>query len=357
MQPIPDNSPRTVLKQACMIVVISGLGGLAHNALSPQGIPIDYRVVKAKQAAKTVQVAKQVKVPVIALAAVRAAAEEHTATFLDGRTPASFAAGHIPGARNLPVLDFKRYLKSATAGLAHDSPLVTYCSSSHCQSSVTLARMLREEGYTQVRAYIGGWQEWKGAKLRIAKGVVNRPATPQQLIEQSASPSVTVTGMKNPSASPSATTHAIPQTKVTSAVPTSPRKLGGPSRLPAHSTTNATVPATSPLVGLKEAFRLFNSGTCLFVDTRHKDDYLKEHVDGAVCLPLETFDESLPSVAVALSQATIIITYCDGVDCNSSVELAQKLHEMGFKEVRAFVGGWNEWKKARHPTRSGEEER
>lgn len=357
MQSVLDNSARTVLKQACMIVVISGLGGLAHNALSPQGIPIDYRLVKAKQAAKTIQAARQVKVPIIALAAVRTAAENHTGTLLDGRNPQSFAAGHIPGARNLPVLDFKRYLKSATAGLAYGSLLVTYCSSSHCQSSVTLARMLREEGYTQVKAYIEGWQEWKGAKLRIAKGIVNRPATPQQLIDQSARPSVTVTDIKNPSAPPSASTRAATPTKVTSPLATHPRKLAGPLGLPAHSTTNDAVPATSPLVGLKEAFRLFNSGTCLFVDTRHKDDYLKEHIAGAVCLPLESFNESLPSVAAAVSQATIIITYCDGVDCNSSVELAQKLQEMGFKNVRAFVGGWNEWKKARHPTRSGEEER
>ena len=46
----------------------------------------------------------------------------------------------------------------------------------------------------------------------------------------------------------------------------------------------------------------------------------------------------------------LLITYCDGEDCNASIDLAADLKMMGFARVVFFFGGWQEWLTAGYPT-------
>jgi rhodanese-related sulfurtransferase len=92
----------------------------------------------------------------------------------------------------------------------------------------------------------------------------------------------------------------------------------------------------------EEALGFFNSGEGLFVDARHEYDYKLGHIKGAVNLPLKEFDTHT-AVYAGWPKDKLLVVYCDGAECNSSVELAKKLSAAGFTNVKIFFGGWTEW--------------
>ncbi len=49
-------------------------------------------------------------------------------------------------------------------------PIVTYCSGVTCPNSKIAAHRLTALGYTDVRAYEGGKEEWVGAGLPVETG-------------------------------------------------------------------------------------------------------------------------------------------------------------------------------------------
>ncbi len=101
-------------------------------------------------------------------------------------------------------------------------------------------------------------------------------------------------------------------------------------------------------ISFEEAVQLYNAGTALFVDARHEYDYQLGHIKGAINVPLKDFSlEKSPLASIPKEQ--LIVTYCDGAECNSSIELAQKLSAAGFTNVKMFFGGWNEWKERHRP--------
>ena len=121
-------------------------------------------------------------------------------------------------------------------------------------------------------------------------------------------------------------------------------------------TTKQKVPppsaATAPsMIHLDGAKSLYESGHAFFLDARHPFDYGLGHIKGAVSLPLNEFDQR-QSFIDSLPRDRTLVTYCDGIECNSSIELAAKLYERGFSGVRIFFAGWTEWQQAHLPTES-----
>jgi rhodanese-related sulfurtransferase len=108
-----------------------------------------------------------------------------------------------------------------------------------------------------------------------------------------------------------------------------------------------------PIIDLAFARGLFESGAALFVDGRHEFDYQLGHIKGAINIPLKEF-ERRKSLLASLPKDRTIVTYCDGAECNSSIELAARLYAEGFTDVRIFFGGWNEWNAQRLPTERSE---
>jgi rhodanese-related sulfurtransferase len=92
--------------------------------------------------------------------------------FVDSRPSAEFTASHIPGAVSVPLDAVqgsgKRVPGPEQAG-SLDFPgvqtLVVYCEGGDCQASQSLAKMLHDRGYTDIRILAGGWAEWKEAGL------------------------------------------------------------------------------------------------------------------------------------------------------------------------------------------------
>lgn len=83
---------------------------------------------------------------------------------LDVRPPAEFVAGHIPGARSVPVGELRR-LRS----LPKDIEIVAYCRGPYCAYADEAVRQLRRRGFT-ARRLEDGFPEWKRAGLPVAAG-------------------------------------------------------------------------------------------------------------------------------------------------------------------------------------------
>lgn len=85
---------------------------------------------------------------------------------LDVREADEYAAGHLPGAVNIPrgVLEFRL---SADAALANSAqPLLVYCKSGG--RSALAAWVLQEMGYSQVLSVAGGFDACVAAGLPVA---------------------------------------------------------------------------------------------------------------------------------------------------------------------------------------------
>jgi rhodanese-related sulfurtransferase len=76
---------------------------------------------------------------------------------LDVRDPQLFAAGHIPGAVNLP---HRRISEQALAGYAPEMLFVVYCSGAHCNGADRAALRLARLG-RPVKKMIGGVIGWR----------------------------------------------------------------------------------------------------------------------------------------------------------------------------------------------------
>ena len=95
------------------------------------------------------------------------------APVIDVREPAEYAAGHIPGAVNIPrgVLEFEVDGHPAVnctrdPALAHrDQPVVVYCRSGG--RSALAADSLRQLGFSDVRSLAGGVNAWRNDALPL----------------------------------------------------------------------------------------------------------------------------------------------------------------------------------------------
>jgi len=104
-----------------------------------------------------------------------------------------------------------------------------------------------------------------------------------------------------------------------------------------------------PAVTLKEAREAYEGGYAVFVDARDSDFFKMGHIPGAVNLPVKDFDGVFPTLKEHLLAAPRIITYCDGANCETSVELTEKLLFAGLDYVEIFTSGIQQWKAAGLP--------
>ena len=84
---------------------------------------------------------------------------------IDARTPETFAAGHVPGAINLP----HRTITAETVPFPKDAVLVTYCDGIGCNASTKAAVKLSRLGY-RVKEMIGGMDWWRRDGLPVHPG-------------------------------------------------------------------------------------------------------------------------------------------------------------------------------------------
>ncbi len=86
-------------------------------------------------------------------------------TVLDVRPPEEYAAGHVPGAVNVPLSELEHYLKK----LNPEQEIVAYCRGPHCVLAFDAVASLRGKGL-KARRLEDGYPEWKTAGLPVETG-------------------------------------------------------------------------------------------------------------------------------------------------------------------------------------------
>jgi rhodanese-related sulfurtransferase len=123
---------------------------------------------------------------------------------------------------------------------------------------------------------------------------------------------------------------------------------------------SATDEATAPslpagIVGmnLEEAQAAFEAQSVLFLDARTPEEYAEGHVPGALNLPTYEFEEHFPDLADLVEDAPSVVVYCEGMECSDSIEVAERLLEVGCEGVHVFEPGWRAWKDSGGPVNEG----
>jgi rhodanese-related sulfurtransferase/DNA-binding transcriptional ArsR family regulator len=89
-------------------------------------------------------------------------AKDGLVTVLDVRPPEEYAAGHVPGAVNVPLKELEAYLDQLQAG----QDIVAYCRGPHCVLAFDAVAKAREKGMN-ARRLEDGYPEWKLAGLPV----------------------------------------------------------------------------------------------------------------------------------------------------------------------------------------------
>ena len=84
---------------------------------------------------------------------------------LDVRPEAEYRAGHITGARSVPIGQLRRSLRALPKG----GEVVAYCRGPYCVYADEAVRELNRRGFS-ARRLIDGFPEWKRAGLPVAAG-------------------------------------------------------------------------------------------------------------------------------------------------------------------------------------------
>ncbi len=93
------------------------------------------------------------------------AAAKSDVVVLDVRTAEEFAAGHVPGARNVSHDQLESRL-GELSGL-RDKPVVLYCRSG--RRTLLAEEVLRNAGFTRLRHLEGDWLAWEAAKRPVER--------------------------------------------------------------------------------------------------------------------------------------------------------------------------------------------
>ncbi len=89
-------------------------------------------------------------------------ARDGLVTVMDVRPPEEYAAGHLPGAINIPLGELEKHLDQ----LQSSKDIVAYCRGPHCVLAFDAVARLRQQGVNAQRLE-GGFPEWKLEGLPI----------------------------------------------------------------------------------------------------------------------------------------------------------------------------------------------
>ena len=89
----------------------------------------------------------------------------------------------------------------------------------------------------------------------------------------------------------------------------------------------------------------------VLVDALAPISYAASHLPGAINIPPQTVDEQAERRIP--DRDTEVVVYCANPGCDSSVEVATRLIELDYRNVRHYAGGKRDWAEAGLPLEGG----
>jgi len=105
-----------------------------------------------------------------------------------------------------------------------------------------------------------------------------------------------------------------------------------------------------PEINAAEAFSIFQSGKAIFLDSRDAKDFAKDHIPGALNLPMRKWAEAWPKMQSQLPPEASYVLYCYGAHCGLSTRQGKRLIALGYRNLLVLDYGWKAWTAAGYPT-------
>lgn len=136
------------LSEAATLVLVAAVLGVVANHFSSRPAPLLGR--------------PQLRIPVLStlrLPHAKAIFDARSMRFVDARDPAAYAAGHIPGAVNVP--------SGAVPDLPAAGGTIVYCDSADGTLARSVAEELSRRGVGNLYVFPNGWTEWSRAGFPV----------------------------------------------------------------------------------------------------------------------------------------------------------------------------------------------
>ena len=131
------------------------------DLIAALGLVAETRLAEMAQLVRTYITARDDLEPIPAAELLKRS-KQGLVTVLDVRPANEFAAGHLPGAINVPVEDLGKRLRKLPKG----REVIAYCRGPYCLLSVDAVALLRTKGY-KARRLEDGFPEWKASGLPV----------------------------------------------------------------------------------------------------------------------------------------------------------------------------------------------
>ena len=89
--------------------------------------------------------------------------------------------------------------------------------------------------------------------------------------------------------------------------------------------------------------RLENGDAFVLVDALAPMVYAHSHLPGAINLPASNVDPDRVARRIP-DRSTQIVVYCSSPDCDDSIVTGVRLQQLGYRNVRHYAGGKDEWR-------------
>ncbi len=137
---------------------------------------------------------------------------------------------------------------------------------------------------------------------------------------------------------------------------TAPADTGKAPAPPAGKKLYADIPESKvPIdVGLAKAKEFYDRGGLLVLDARDPGEYAEGHIKGALDAPYDDKVGDMEWLMAMGKETRPILVYCDGGDCELSLDLGTEITRSGNRRVLILTDGYPGWKDAGYPVATGE---
>jgi rhodanese-related sulfurtransferase len=107
------------------------------------------------------------------------------------------------------------------------------------------------------------------------------------------------------------------------------------------------------LISFEEVDALFRKDMAVFIDARDAEDFEMGHLPAAISLTPANYRDGTSHLK--FPKGMLFVLYCAGVDCELAEDLATLLAADGFRKLRIYSGGFDEWEAMGMPLESSSE--
>ena len=147
---------KTTAHKMVAILLASGVAAVVANCVHPRKIPW----VKNWSGQVEAQALKQ-EIEVMPLAVALGKLRSAETVFVDARSAAHFAKGHIPGAVSVPFEQVDEVFPVLVDLIDSGRELVVYCDTRECDDALLLAVRLQAMGADRLALYVDGFALWE----------------------------------------------------------------------------------------------------------------------------------------------------------------------------------------------------